>query len=177
MKELELNKSMRVHRSIFYDQLLSDKRVVQFSAGIKDSWVEKFVGAENFENLLVKRPEKIDESVELVSIALVSPVFKRRKYKWKGLLSGDPISFKVSDRDFNKLVRNNIFSFKNNDVIECSIQIKGEVDFLGDWISKEYIVTKVHTVIKDGVRVRVAPYDISDKNFGNKIEQGSLFKF
>ena len=134
LSQIENSKSLLIHRSTFFEQLISDERIYKFGAGLKDGVDEYVVSSNQFSVLIVPRPKQIDDSLEMVSIALVSPVFKRRKYKWKGLLDGEPISFKISDRKFNKMVRHEVFSFKNDDLIECSLRQKGDMDFMGDWI-------------------------------------------
>lgn len=175
IQQIENNKSMLLRRSNFYEQLSSDPRVYKFSSGIYKSNFEHEVPSSSFPNLIVKRPEKKEEKFELASIALISPVFKRRKYKWKGIYENNVISFKVLDKDFNKLVRANGFPFNNDDLLECSLEIKGEVDFSGDWINKEITVTKVHYVVKDGVRFQVST-NLAEENKGsNKLKQSSLF--
>lgn len=175
IQQIEKNKSMLLRRSSFYEQLSSDPRVYKFSSGIYKNNFEHEVPSSSFPNLIVRRPEKKEDKVELASIALISPVFKRRKYKWKGIYDNNVISFKVSDKNFNKLVRANGFAFNNDDLLECSLEIKGEVDFVGDWINKEITVTKVHYVVKDGVKFQVST-GLAEQNQGsNKLKQGSLF--
>lgn len=175
IQQTENNKSMILRRSNFYEQLSSDPRVYKFSSGIYNKNFEHEVPSTLFPHLIVKKPEKNEDKVELASIALISPVFKRRKYKWKGIYENNVISFKVLDKDFNKLVRANGFSFNNDDLLECSLEIKGEVDFSGDWINKEITVTKVHYVVKDSVRFKVSTGLAEENKVPNKLKQSSLF--
>lgn len=154
--DLQSRKTAILNRSDFYSSLLSDERVTEFGAVSEGTkWNEKKVKRERFTEFVVKNAEKKTEDIGYVEINLISPVFKSRKYKWRGLIGDQVISFKVSDRAFNKLVKDKVFSFKNEDVIECTLKVKGDVDFFDDWVNRNFFVTKVHAIVSDNKRIRL----------------------
>lgn len=153
LNDLENNKKALLSRSAFFKSLDSEKSVEKFGASSNLIGAGEFhVGKNDFQRLLIPAPRKEIQPVDYVEISLISPVFRSRKYKWRGLVGDNVINFKISDRSFNRLVKNQKFGFKNGDVLECSMKIKGDVDYFGDWGKKDIFVTKVHAIVTGGKR-------------------------
>lgn len=153
LKDLENNKKAVVSRSNFFKSLDSERSVEKFGAfGSLIDTGEFHVKKNEFKSLIIPAPKKEIEPIDYVEISLISPVFRSRKYKWRGLIGDQVITFKISDRSFNRLVKNQKFAFRNGDVLECSMKIKGDVDYFGDWGKRDNFVTKVHAIITAGKR-------------------------
>lgn len=153
LKELETNKKAVISRSNFFRSLDNERNVEKFGAssnfiGLDELFVEK----DNFHEMMIPAPKKEIKPIDYVNISLISPVFRSRKYKWRGIVDDDVITFKISDRSFNRMVKDQKFAFRNGDVLECSMKIKGDVDYFGDWGKKDIFVTKVHAIITGGRR-------------------------
>lgn len=153
LEDLESNKKALISRSNFFKSLDSEKHVEKFGASIELTGEGEFyVKRNDFPIFLIPPPKKEIQPIDYVEISLISPVFRSRKYKWRGLVDDNVINFKISDRNFNRLVKNQKFGFKNGDVLECSMKIKGDVDYFGDWGKKDIFVTKVHAIVTGGKR-------------------------
>ncbi|MEN5422907.1 hypothetical protein ABE607_08405, partial [Comamonas aquatica] len=114
-----------------------------------------------------------------IEISLISPVFRERKYKWRGLVEDSVINFKISDRKFNKLIKDTKFPFRDGDVIQCAIKTKGEVDYFGDWVKKEIFITKVHALVTKGKTYTFSGNEIistGNSAHESQYNQGNLFE-
>lgn len=180
LRDLNKNKKTVIARSNFFKNLSLDKNIEKFASASEFTNNKEIITLSNdFSILIIPNPKKVVIPSDYVEISLISPVFRSRKYKWRGLIDDNVINFKISDRNFNKIIKDNKFPFRDGDVIQCAIKTKGEKDYFGDWIKKEIYITKVHSLITKGRTYKFSEGEISSiKNisYESDLNQGDLFE-
>jgi len=151
LDNLNKNKKTVIARSNFFKTLSQDKNIEKFASACEyTNNHEIIINPDEFTELIIPSPRKTIIPNDYLEISLISPVFRSRKYKWRGLVGDDVINFKISDRKFNKAIKDIKFPFRDGDVIQCAIKTKGEIDYFGDWVKKEIFITQVHALVTKG---------------------------
>lgn len=178
--DLNKNKKTVIARSNFFKTLSQDKNIEKFASTCQFTNNQELITNPNqFHNLIIPPPQKTIIPNDSIEISLISPVFRERKYKWRGLVEDSVINFKISDRKFNKLIKDTKFPFRDGDVIQCAIKTKGEVDYFGDWVKKEIFITKVHALVTKGKTYTFSGNEIistGNSAHESQYNQGNLFE-
>lgn len=153
VENLAKDKSFVYLLSEYFQTLIKEEKITKVGFGWKNN--ESIISNENFEKLIVAPPKTVENPPEIITIELVSPVLKNKRFKWKGIIDGETRNFTMKDQKFSKLVRERAFSFQNGDSITASVVKFGEVDFNGDWSKIEFNVIKVHSVYCAGINIKV----------------------
>lgn len=133
---------VQVFKSRFYQQILKEPKLYQFSTTELDSnyrplSIERTIIRANFNKQILDSEELKPKTIENANIEIVSPVLKQGNMKWKGLYNDKSISFNLLDTDFKNAVLNKKYSFSNGTSIKCSLEIVVTFDEDGEEIIKE----------------------------------------
>lgn len=151
-----LSNNLRIikHRSNFYLSLNTYSKITQISiATLNDK--NEIVGTANvvpkleFNTFILESDDLPMVMDEQANIAIVSPVLKKGKYKWKGIYEGHHIEFYMKDTMFKESITRQEISFKNGVEIECLLEKHKKVNELGDEFVANYNVITV-LAIKEG---------------------------
>jgi hypothetical protein len=87
----------------------------------------------DFEKCILPAELKSTETETDAKIHIVAPVLIRgRKDYWKGIFNGEPIEFRVSDKNFLENVYQHIVKFSNGTYINCNMTITKTVSTIDD---------------------------------------------
>lgn len=139
---------VQVFKSRFYQQILKEPKLYQFSTTELDSnykplSIEKSITREDFNKQILESEDLKPKTIENANIEIVSPVLKQGNMKWKGLYSDKPISFNLLDTDFRNAVLNKQYSFSNGTSIKCSLEILLTLNEEGEEVNKDVSVFDV----------------------------------
>lgn len=113
-------------RSQFYGHLLTDDKVsaVGFAPNHERSPLDEMVVPRaNFSTYVVSPQELEPTLVRDAEIEIVSPVFRRDAFKWKGLFEKKPISFDLDDESFLSKVDAKKVKFQSGTTLICDLEI------------------------------------------------------
>ena len=152
ISNLKINK----RRSNFYATLDSKPEIEQIGISIVDAQryplTEEFqVLHSEFKKYVLSTNKLKSENIE-TEIEIISPVLREGRYKWKGLLHGEAITFDMQDHDFKDAVLIEDIPFQHGSSILCVLKISRELDELGDVKVSGYLVTTVIEKIDNGRR-------------------------
>lgn len=146
------SQKLRKRRSNFYEGLLNCQKViavdwVSVNSENKPTDDPKSVKRAEFYQFILTSDELEPVVDENATIEIIAPVLKPRKYKWRGIYRGEPISFKVKDSVFKADVSGGGVPFINGTCIDCVLTIFRKLDECGVAQNSGYsveVVTKVH---------------------------------
>lgn len=146
---------VQVFKSRFYQQILKDTKVLQFSVTELDSnykplSVEKSIIRESFSKQILENDDMAPEIIDDANIEIISPVLKQGNLKWRGFYNGSPINFHLLDSGFKDDVLNRKYSFSNGTSIRCRLEIVISIDNGGEEIIKDAKVLDVLEVFDNG---------------------------
>jgi hypothetical protein len=146
------------HRSRFYELLLESDKVSQ--VGFAQSHhpsegQEVIVPRHHFAEYVVTLDELPPSSMTMVSVEIVSPVFRRGKYKWRGILSKKVIAFEIADEAFLTKVATRKVKFQSGTTLVCDIDVQAKENEAGDIEGHTYTVTRVHKHYNKDAPLRV----------------------
>jgi len=153
---LEHDIKVATRRSNFYQVLLDyDKVTAVGFTPIPDSNVtpknEYTVRQYDFSKFVLITNILPVKVVDNARIEIVAPVLKEGNYQWKGIYSGQPITFKMLDQAFKTSVLRRDVSFKNGCTIDCVLNIHRKFDAVGNIYIVGYSVATVLSQ-SDGVK-------------------------
>lgn len=127
------NNKIKVFKSNFYSQLLSEPKIEKISITEVDENKnpisdEKIVKRSEFKNFVIDKSKIESEYNENVNVEIVSPVLNSGKMKWRGYYNSKPISFNLLDSEFKNMVLNREVSFASGTSIKCTIELEKEMD-------------------------------------------------
>lgn len=161
-------------RSKFYEEAKNYEKIKTIGYQLDDLG-EILVTRDEFKFFIIDKNQDI-EVVEEVEIAIVSPVLKKGKYKWKGIYQDKVIDFSMGDSDFKKDVVNQKYNFANGTTIECQLEIKRTFDEYEEEIGAKYSVKKVYGVRTDDI-VETTRLGQERKKQKKRDSQPTLFDF
>lgn len=146
---------VQVFKSRFYQQILKDPKMYQFSVTELDSnykplSAERTIIREKFSQQILESDDMEPKIVEDANIEIISPVLKQGNIKWKGIYNGHPLNFNLLDSSFRNAVLNRQYSFSNGTSIKCRLEITISLDKNGEEIIKDAKVIDVLAVSDDG---------------------------
>ncbi|NAW66525.1 hypothetical protein CAG72_15030, partial [Photobacterium halotolerans] len=147
-RHVDKNLKIVKRRSNLYSNLSNYHKVTSVGINVLYPDFEEFVDEHivqraSFKNFILstnKLKSDIDDSAE---IAIVSPVLKEGRYKWKGIYKEKPISFDMHDAEFKEQVLLEQIGFKNGSAIKCVLRIARELDEIGEVKTTGYSVVTV----------------------------------
>lgn len=131
--KLLTNNKIRLYRSNFYSQLLSEPKIEKISITELDEnktpiSKEKIVKRSDFKNFVIEKVKIESEKIENANVEIVSPVLNNGKMKWRGYYNSHPINFNLLDSEFKNMVLNREVSFASGTSIKCNIELEKEMD-------------------------------------------------
>lgn len=135
-------------RSNFYSNLKQYPKVRELSISLENNQrqtaKECHINRLSFDSYVLETDD-IDPIVESNAIIeIVSPVLKKGKYRWAGILSGEVIQFKMSSVEFKTLVQSGKIVFKNGFTIDCELAIHRKMTNEGEIKITSYEVLLVN---------------------------------
>jgi hypothetical protein len=157
--KLLANNKIRLYRSNFYSQLLSEPKIEKISITELDEnktpiSEEKIVKRSDFKNFVIEKIKINSENIENANVEIVSPVLNNGKMKWRGYYNSQPINFNLLDSEFKNMVLNREVSFASGTSIKCNIELEKEMDDDGNIKITEVNVYNV-TEIFEGVSTKI----------------------
>lgn len=159
--------------SAHYKSLTKETSVKKVEASVTDESTgerQQFaVDRKDFSKFILT-DEKQTETYEVkgVTISVTGPNLSDSNRAWRGIYSGDEITFKISDEEFIKKVKNNEVKFGVNTYIKGTLSITETTDEEGKR-KKEYEVTDVEeynddekVVVHNKVLKRKGKYSMDD---------------
>ena len=140
-------------KSQFYKSAIKEEQITQIEieAISKDNtpiFPKKAISYSDFDKCILKEEQEISEFEIDAKIYIVAPVLtKGRKDHWKGIMNGESIEFRVSDKVFLENVYQHIIKFSNGTFIYGKMLITNTT-FIVD--EKERIARNVIDVISWG---------------------------
>lgn len=135
-------------RSNFYSNLKQYPKVRELSISLENNQrqtaKECHINRLSFDSYVLETDD-IDPIVESNAIIeIVSPVLKKGKYRWTGILNGEVIQFKMSSVEFKTLVQSGKIVFKNGFTIDCELAIHRKMTNEGEIKITSYEVLLVN---------------------------------
>lgn len=140
--KVERHKSNFYQNIAYYDKVTEVTTTILTEENLPVREPNKIKRAE-FVNYVITAPEIpviIDENAK---IQIISPVLKEENYKWRGLYNSNSIDFYMKDKAFKNSVIAEGVEFKNGTTIECVLEIKRNVNEIGEIYCSSYAVTVV----------------------------------
>ena len=136
-------------KSNFYEHLDRYPKVKSISIEAQDSskeisYVKRNVAKEEFKKYILVSDELPSIPVEEAEIEIISPVLKKRNYKWTGLYNNEPISFTMRSNEFKEMVQRGEIEFKNGSSINCLLNINRKINNEGEIQITNYEVERVN---------------------------------
>lgn len=152
---LKGDKQLRKWISKYYEALLNEETITKIKANIttednqnNTATIDKkdFCG-----HIIQEETSTTTETINGATIYIVSPVLvKGRKLPWRGIYLGQPIEFKIDDKDFLKQIYDQEIKFGNGTSITCNLLIETKTiikDDIED--AKTYYTVKLITQWSD----------------------------
>lgn len=146
----KLTDSLKVAKraSNYYEQISKEKRIEKISVSLVDSQTNeakrtKTISKSEFANFILVSNELDPLIDEKAVIEIVSPVLKKGKYQWRGIYNGDILQFNMKSSEFKILVQTGRVEFKNGTCITCVLEMKRNLNNLGEEVIISYNVLKV----------------------------------
>ncbi|MEG2254836.1 MAG: hypothetical protein RSC33_05875 [Vagococcus sp.] len=134
-------------KSNYYAAIDDYKKVENVSLAIADNQKniiqENKISRNDFEQYILSSDDLEPEINETASIEIVSPVLKKRKYKWVGIYNGEVIQFSMKSNEFKTLVQIGQIEFKNGSSIICNLITNKKISSEGEVKVMGYDVTMV----------------------------------
>ncbi|MDF2831956.1 hypothetical protein [Chryseobacterium indoltheticum] len=156
----ESNK-VKIYKSNFYRNIKSEQKVLKVSTQLIDEnqnpiTQEQTVVRKDFQDLIIENYQIEDDYKESITIEIMSPVLQGNSSSWKGILSGEIITFNMRDKKFKDLILTKNLKFSNGTKIICDLETKRKMSKEGDIIlgaKSVYTVTAI--LYSDGTKVDI----------------------
>ena len=141
------------YKSNYYSNLENCDKVTQINFKALDNknkkiGDERIVKKEDFHKFILKTDDLPSEKDNEAIIEIVSPVLKKRNFKWKGIYQEEPISFDMKDVNFKNSVIQG-YTFKNGTFIKCVLEKSRKLDESGEIEISGYAVSRVIEISND----------------------------
>lgn len=142
------NTKVKKRASNFYEELLKEPKVGSITinnyiGGVKILQSPVEVKREDFSKYILVSNELDSIIDENANIEIVSPVLKKGKYQWRGIYNGNILQFNMKSSEFKTLVQTGRVEFKNGTCITCVLEMKRNINNLGEEVITSYNVLKV----------------------------------
>ena len=174
-QKLEANYKISRVLSNFYKKAENYEKIRKIGYRLEDNLDELIVERDKFKSFIIKENKDI-EVVEEAEIAIISPVLKEGKYKWRGIYQEEKIDFSMGDSGFKIDVINQKYNFLNGTTIICQLEIYRTFDDYGDEIKTSYSVKKVYEIETNDVS-QTTKLGIKRKNQKQRDQEPSLFDY
>lgn len=140
---LEDSHVIKKKKSNFFEILETYPKVEKISFNIENDnqekiFEEKIVLRKDFKEFILASDELEPIEQDNVVIEIISPVLKKRNYRWMGIYNGETIPFSMKSKEFKELVQAGQVQFKNGTSINCQVTIKRKITSEG--IVRIYVV-------------------------------------
>lgn len=123
--------------SKYYESLSKEKTITKIEANIPTEGNQNNTATierkDFYGHVIQEEASTTTAMINGTTIYIVSPVLvKGRKFLWRGLYLGNPIEFKMDDKDFLKQVYDQEIKFGNGTSIMCDLQIETKTTIKDD---------------------------------------------
>ncbi len=153
-----VNKNYKVswRKSNLYRRLLNYPKIesieVQRIKGKSPSGPPRNVPKKEFSKFILRTDDLPDTEKETHVIDVISPAIKSGRFKWKGFLNNEIITFEMNDTRFNQHVMKGEAHFSNRFSIEVEMNQSRKIDKDGSIRITNTVVHQVIATIEEGVR-------------------------
>jgi hypothetical protein len=174
------DKELRKLKSIFFKKVKQEPDITKIEAKtIPDTNSQPIiiiVERQEFDHFIIPETTEKEEDMQQAKIYIVSPILVQGKKSpaWRGIFNGEPIDFRLTDKEFLQQVYGKMVKFSNGTFINCNLKTTIATNIETDETKMSREVTMVNNYGEDDNQIRKITHRQKPKKT-ETIQMPSLF--
>jgi hypothetical protein len=154
------DKELRKLKSIFFKKVKQEPDITKVEAKtIPDTNSQPIiiiVERQEFDHFIISETTEKEEDMQQAKIYIVSPILVQGKKSpaWRGIFNGEPIDFRLTDKEFLQQVYGKMVKFSNGTFINCNLKTTIATNIETDETKMSREVTMVNNCGEDDKQIR-----------------------